>query len=320
MMPASALRRIAWPAVHLAKETRASPYPLQRAILRWAAFAAARSFTDTLSATVDGIRFFVSTCDDAVGRTVFMGRLPDGDLLDEYLVLIGNELGRPTVKGVTCVEVGANIGTTTLPVVLRHGAQLCIVLEPAPANLALLRANLAANGVGPDQVRVLPVAASDSPGAVEFELSFNNSGDHRVRRRENRRRTNPSCTARGNAESSPCSPRALTTSSPNRSVELSDVGLVWMDTQGHEGHVLAGAPRLLASAVPIIMEYWPYGLRRAEGLDLLHQLMRDSGRRIIDLRETVRCESLHVLSRTDVDSLAERYSNDRWTDLALLPA
>src|SRR6266567_774676 len=105
MSLASALRRMAWPAVRLARETLASPYPPQRAILRWAAFASARPFTDTLSATVDGIRYFVSTCDDSVGRVVFMGRLPDGNLLDEYLVLIGNELGRPTVKGVTCIGV-----------------------------------------------------------------------------------------------------------------------------------------------------------------------------------------------------------------------
>jgi FkbM family methyltransferase len=319
MSLASSVRRTSWRATRLAKETFAFPRP-ERAILRWAAFAAARPFTETLSATVDGIRYFVSTRDQSVGRVVFMGRIPDGDLLDEYLDLIGNELGRPTVKGATCVEVGANIGTTTLPVVLRHGAQLCIALEPAPANLTLLRANLAANGVGPDRVRVLPVAASDRPGTVEFELSLGNSGDHRVRRHErpvaNERdlygeRQRPVITV----------PTARVDDIlAEQNVELSDVGLVWIDTQGHEGHVLAGAPRLLASTAPIIMEYWPYGLRRAGGLELLHRQLQDSGRRIIDLRETLRCGTLQVLSRTELDALPERYPNQQCTDLALLAA
>jgi FkbM family methyltransferase len=319
MSLASSLRRTPWRATRLVMEAFAFPRP-QRAILRWATFAAARPFTDTLSTTVDGIRYFVSTRDRSIGRLVFMGRVPDGDLLDDYLARIGDELGRPTVKGVTCVEVGANIGTTTLPVVLRHGAQLCISLEPAPGNLTLLRANLAANGVGSDLVRVLPVAASDSPGAVEFELSSSNSGDHRVRRHERPAANEPEFYAERQRPVITVPAVRLDDILAEQNVELSDVGLVWIDTQGHEGHVLAGAPRLLASAAPIIMEYWPYGLRRAAGLELLHQLMRDSGRRIIDLRDTLRCGTLQVLSRTELDALAERYPNHQYTDLALLAA
>lgn len=308
-----------WNATRLAMEAFTFPRP-QRAILRWAAFAAARPFTDTVAITVDGIRYFVSTRDQSIGRKVFMGRVPDGHLFDSYLALIDNELGRPTVKGVTCVEVGANIGTTTLPVVLRHGAQLCIALEPAPANLTLLRANLAANGVSQDLVRVLPVAASDSPGAVEFELSSNNSGDHRVRRHERPGVNEPDLYRERQRPVITVAAQRLDDILAEQNVELSDVGLVWIDTQGHEGHVFAGAPRLLASAAPIILEYWPYGLRRAAGLELLHQLIRNSGRRIIDLRETLRCGTLQVLSRTELDALAERYPNQQYTDLALLAA
>jgi FkbM family methyltransferase len=308
-----------WHATRLAMEAFTFPRP-QRAILRWAAFAAARPFTDALSTTVDEIRYFVSTRDQSIGRKIFMGRVPDGDLLDDYLALIGDELGRPTVKGVTCVEVGANIGTTTLPVVLRHGAKLCISLEPAPANLTLLKANLAANGVGPDLVRVLPVAASDSPGTVEFELSSNNSGDHRVRRHKKPAANEPELYGERQRQVIAVPAARLDDILAEQNVELSDVGLVWIDTQGHEGHVLAGAPRLLASAAPIIIEYWPYGLRRAAGLELLHQLMRDSGRRIIDLRDARRFGRLQALSRTELDALAERHPNQQYTDLVLLAA
>lgn len=318
MSLASSVHRTSWRATRLAKETFAFPRP-HRAIIRWAAFAAARPFTDTLSTTVDGIRYFVSTRDQSGGRVIFMGRVPD-DFLEEYLDLISNELGRPTLKDATCVEVGANIGTTTLPVILRHGARLCIALEPAPANLALLRANLAANGVGPDRVRVLPVAASDSPGTVEFELSPTNSGDHRVHRPERPSANEPELYGERHRPVITVPAARVDDILAEQNVELSDVGLVWIDAQGHEGHVLAGAPRLLASAAPIIMEYWPYGLRRAAGLELLHRQIRDSERRIIDLRETLRCGTIRALSPTELDALPERYPNQQHTDLALLAA
>lgn len=317
MSLASSVRHTSRRATRLARETLSFPRP-QRAVLRWAAFAAARPFTDTLSTTVDGIRFFVSTRDQSVGRVVFMGRIPDGDLLDDYFSLINTELGRPALKGATCVEVGANIGTTTLPIALRHDAELCIAIEPAPANLTLLRANLTANGVGPERVRVLPVAASDRPGIVELELSSDNSGDHRVRRHERQAANQPEFYGEGQRPVITVPASRLDDILAGQNVELNDVGLAWIDTQGHEGHVLAGAPRLLASAAPIIMEYWPYGLRRAEGLELLHGLIRDSGRRVIDLRETLRRGTLQELSRTALDTLPERYPDQQYTDLALL--
>lgn len=317
MSPASSVRHPFGRGSRIAKEILAFPHP-PRAIFRLAAFTAARPFTDTLSATVDGIRYFVSTHDQIIGRYVFMGRVPDD--LDDFLGLIGNELGRPAVEGATFVEVGANIGTTTLPVLLRHGAKQCIAVEPAPANLTLLRANLAANGVGPDRVRVLPVAASDRPETVEMELSSNNSGDNRVRSHGRPEANGPELFGERQRPVISVPAVRLDDILAEQNVDLGDVGLAWIDTQGHEGQVLAGAPVLLASAAPIIIEYWPYGLRRAAGLELLHRLISDSGRRIIDLRETLRSGTVRVLSRTELDALPEHYPDKEYTDLALLAA
>ena len=42
--------------------------------------------------------------------------------------------------------------------------------------------------------------------------------------------------------------------------------LAYLDAQGHEGHILAGARQLLDAHSPIAMEFWPYGLRRANSL------------------------------------------------------
>ena len=56
-------------------------------------------------------------------------------------------------------------------------------------------------------------------------------------------------------------------------VDLNAIDLVWMDAQGHEAHILAGAESLMTMDIPILTEYWPYGLRRAGALDRFHSLV-----------------------------------------------
>ena len=48
-----------------------------------------------------------------------------------------------------------------------------------------------------------------------------------------------------------------------RSTSDAILGLVWMDAQGHEAHILSGAEVLHAPDIPIVTEYWPQGLRHA---------------------------------------------------------
>ena len=51
-------------------------------------------------------------------------------------------------------------------------------------------------------------------------------------------------------------------------IEPARLGLVWIDVQGHEAHVLAGAQRLLEQGVPTVIEVWPYGLARTDGTEM----------------------------------------------------
>jgi hypothetical protein len=108
-------------------------------------------------------------------------------------------------------------------------------------------------------------------------------------------------------------------------VDLDRLALVWMDCQGHEGHILAGAARVLAADVPIVSEFWPYGLRRAGGLERYAELVAASGRMVIDLRGSFDGVPARVPG-DDVLALAEAYGPPRFptvdvgfTDLVLLP-
>jgi FkbM family methyltransferase len=132
-----------------------------------------------------------------------------------------------------------------------------VAFEPDPSNASLLEQNLRANELQ-DRVSVFEIALADRDGELELELSGDNLGDHRIRtswhegsfgeeRREVRR------------------------VSARRFDGLGDVGvpldgstLVSLDAQGYEGHILAGGSSLLAC--PMLVEFWPYGLNRADGL------------------------------------------------------
>ena len=41
------------------------------------------------------------------------------------------------------------------------------------------------------------------------------------------------------------------------------IALVWIDVQGHEGHVLGGGSRLFSRPMPVVAEIWPFGLNQS---------------------------------------------------------
>jgi FkbM family methyltransferase len=159
----------------------------------------------------------------------------------------------------TLVDVGANIGMITTAMLTKGWFARAVCVEPSPANVRLLRKNIAQNGLN-ERTRVIGVALSDAPGELAFELSERNLGDNRLRAggsavpgayREERR---PAITVPVETMD-----RALAAAG----VAARDVALLWMDVQGYEAKCLAGAPATLAAGMPVVMEFWPYGLLRA---------------------------------------------------------
>ena len=63
-------------------------------------------------------------------------------------------------RGREVLEIGANIGTTTVPLVTVLGAAHGHAFEPIPRNLELLERNVAGNGLG-DRVTIHAAAVSD---------------------------------------------------------------------------------------------------------------------------------------------------------------
>lgn len=135
------------------------------------------------------------------------------------------------------VDVGANIGTTCLPALHVHEFRRAIAIEPEQSNARLLAANAALNGLS-ERITIHQVAASDRTGTLRLSIHPSNSGGHRV------------------TEGAGQEVAATTLDSllEAEGVSPADVGLLWIDVQGHELAVLRGAGSLLAARVPFVVE------------------------------------------------------------------
>jgi len=72
-------------------------------------------------------------------------------------------------KGGTMIDIGANLGYFSLLWAAGQASNRCIAFEVAPRNLQILGRNVTRNGMS-EQIRIVPLAASDRSGPVLFDL------------------------------------------------------------------------------------------------------------------------------------------------------
>lgn len=250
----------------------------------------------------NGHRYFVSTSDPALARGLFLNRAFETENLDSLLEVFGAEGYRPQ----QIIDVGANIGTTSINLLARMPGANGIAFEPHSDNFRLLRQNLLANDMT-DRVKTFNAAVSDRDGTVQLELSPQHPGDHRVRVTEA-----PGRFAEDTWEVTMVPARKLDSVVDQGHIDPDTPSLLWIDAQGHEAQILSGAKRLWH--VPTVVELWPYGLRRAAGLDLFIDLVA-TYEKVIELGDRPR-----TLTRTDFLARVEEVDAARqYTDLLLMP-
>lgn len=266
----------------------------------------------------DGLRYLMSTT-DVLGRHLYVHRDYEQAVMHAALGLLEDRSGRrPFLAGRTFLDVGANLGSSVIPALKRFGAARGIAFEPAPANYDILRCNLILNGVDA-VVEAHRMALSDHDGDDELELSFDNSGDHRIRIADGSR--DGEGFFREETRSSVTVPTArLDTLVDQGRVDASQLGLVWVDVQGHEAQVLTGADTLLSTDhdIAFVIEFWPYGLRRAGGLDALCRLVADRFDTIIDVRAAQSGDAGAEMPAAAIGELVDTYDGISFTDLILL--
>jgi len=283
------------------------------AFVRELFFRVARRFTAAIAVESDGVRYFMNTDDHGVGMTLFMGDDVERRTLGHVLELLAGR-GVEAPSHHTLIDVGAHVGTTSITALSAFAFERAICFEPSPRNRELLAANLAYNGLS-QRADVFPVALSDRAGKAEFEVAPMNPSDGRVRVGD--------ATADGVFGEDAWPTIEVPTATLDSFVEggevsLDSVSLVWIDAQGHEGHVLGGAKTVLDRRIPIVIEFWPYALERAGGLSDLLGLISERFQLVVDL-EGVDDGPGPPRSAGEISTLAEEYWGVAQTDLLLIP-
>lgn len=201
--------------------------------------------------------YVVRVRDEHIGRAVYTS----GDFEFWKFSLAVDLLGRRSVR--TVLDVGANIGSVCIPAVARGLASTAVAIEPEPVNVALLRANVALNGLT-DRISVVPAAAGRESGiSLDLELAESNFGDHRI----------ASPFARRSDRSGSMVVTSLSLDDLGMSLS-SEHDLVWMDVQGYEGEVLSGATAIVARTVPVVLEFWPDAMSEHGGHAVVEAVMQ----------------------------------------------
>lgn len=203
--------------------------------------------------------FLVDPSDRAVGTELLWGSgvWQRQTLLQAIEVLRG---AGHLAEGSVFVELGANIGTETV-YALQAGFGRAVAFEPEPGNARLLARNLALNGVA-DRAQVVRKAAGAVRGRATLHLHPRNKGNHTVGRPASR-----DGTASIDIDVVPAG-EALA----ELGVAASDIGIVWVDTEGFEPQSVAGLGALLERPVPLVLEYSPDRYTEADRDALLRTL------------------------------------------------
>lgn len=189
------------------------------------AYAAARSAGAPAGADrvdICGVTWWVPADSRTEGRLadrVMHGHLPLQDILRT----------REAVSNGTMLDIGANVGLTSVTRAILGDAAVVYAAEPAPDNFACLVRTVIDNGL---QGMVLPdrVAISDRDGTATLRLS-ESIGGHALRE--------------GEAGIEVTTMRLDSWIGKLR-IDAGAVCYVKVDTQGYESHVMDGAPDLLA--------------------------------------------------------------------------
>ncbi len=167
-----------------------------------------------------------------------------------------------TRPGTTMLDVGANIGLTSLPVLHARPTAKVISFEPSPNTLGSLRRTRDESALT-DRWQVMGKAAGRAPGTIDFFISSADLGDFDslvdTGRSGERRKVTVDVTTLDEVWEQQGRPA---------------VSVIKIDVEGAETDVLAGARKLVESERPhIILEWYednlkPYGYDPASLLDI----------------------------------------------------
>jgi len=286
---------------------------------RAAFFEAAGRYTSSIIVASEGATFAVRTDDQDVGRSLFIkqGR-GEMRVILRCVSILQKLVGEDAIRDKTFVDVGANIGTSVIYALTAHDFARGVAIEPEPKNFENLELNSFLNDLD-ERMQCLNFAVSDAPGTVDFVV-VEKSGKHAVlSSRQNVNEVKGEQVIQVEAVS-------LDSLVEEGSLDPDQVGLLWVDAQAHEAEILTGAKTLRERKVPVVIEWDPIHLDRAESRERLESLLSESYTHFVDLRRTRKSseEAPHMVRElSELGEFSERFlkrakARGRFTDILVL--
>jgi FkbM family methyltransferase len=228
--------------------------------IRRVVFETSKNFSNYIYLETECENFFIFTKDNAISKHYYIENIQTRSNNLELLkfkktikFLNNNFDGKYNID--TLFDVGANIGIICIPALINNIVKKAYAIEPDKNNFRLLSINKLLNELD-DNLQLYNYALSSKDNEIlNFELSDDNYGDHRV----SVEKPQYNLHNEGNRIVSKVESKTFDTLFPNIN---SKKDLVWIDTQGFEPIIIEGAKNLLISKAPIVIEFWPYGLKR----------------------------------------------------------
>jgi FkbM family methyltransferase len=272
-------------------------------------------FTDRITVRRGGLRWTLLTWDRGTSWGVYADGHHQGQeraAAVRWLRASGRLLaGRDLV-----IDVGANIGTTTVPLAYEASCRV-LALEPVPELHALLLRNVEQNRLA-DLVSCEQTAVAAQGDRYEMAVRADGAGSSEllVDGRD------PSW-----ADAKLTWHRTEVTAAPlpailrRRGIQPEEVALVWADIQGAEGELIQTGEPLWRAGVPLFMELWPGGLVH-RGTDL-PAIAERHFRSFVDSGELIRSpESPPWRPLSELRALHDRLfaeGPEAYTDILLIP-
>jgi len=171
------------------------------------------------------------------------------------------------------VDVGANIGTTCIPVV-RASDCIALAIEPTSENYRLLKRNVHDNRLD-DRIFLAKKAVLSEPGKVRMRLSVDNPGSNYVDRLD----------AKAGQNYEEVEADTLTGILAAYGFNSEQVAFVWADIQGCEGELIASSGDLWSRGVALWAEIEPHSLEKQGTLDTIEAIAAEHFDRFIQEKD-----------------------------------
>lgn len=226
---------------------------------------------------------------------------------------------RGGLAGDVFIDVGANVGAHTLQAMRTGLFRRALAIEPAPANARLLTLNMRLNGLE-TSVDIYRWALGPTDGTATLVMNPLNCGDIRLAAvAASPSPVNGPDPATDTGESDfarvEVTVRTFDRTLADSGIDPTALGLVWMDAQGSEGHIVGASRVLVECPVPIYLEFWPHGLQALKAYAPLKAFVEQACKAVVHFESG----TPHTYAPRDLDTLYRRYeTEERFTDLLLL--